>query len=169
MLSLLPHQIVMELLQGLRLKIGKHRGKIGSKPDPLLLDKRQKVIREAFLLATFHLIEHLFHIRADRHRRDAGSHPTVEAESRQLTLQNRHGVKKHPRRLHLTLHHLQRLFKEELIVWIAFGQGDIQGVAIFTPGTANALQIVGLRRWHRTEQHAREIAHIDTHLQGRGG
>ena len=105
----------------------------------MLINITQEVIWEPRLVSKLLLVQHLLNVFADSRCRNAGFHPVVHAECGQLTLQDSRCVQEHTRSLNLPLHHLKRLFKEELIVRVTLSHRDIKCIAIFTPDTTNTL------------------------------
>ena len=92
-------------------------------------------------------------------------HPAVQREGSQLPLQHRRCIQEDARRIHAAGHHLPRFFPEEQVVRPARRHGHQQRIARAAASAAGTLHVVGLLRWHRTQQRGRQVTDVDAHLE----
>ena len=114
-----------QLQQGISFQLRENPGKTFSNRHTMFLHIAQEIVWETALTASIQFIEHLLHVFTDGGTRHTGFYPVIQAKRGELSFENRHRIEKYPGSLNLSLHHFQRFFKEELVVWIPFGNGNV--------------------------------------------
>ena len=71
------------------------------------------------------------------------------------------------RRIHHASKHVLRPLVEVRVVFLGVGHCQDQGVAVTSPCATGALDVLGLGRRNRRENHRGEVSNIDAHLQSR--
>ena len=159
-------QILAQQLQIIALKLRSHMH-TEAIPDLLhvVLEIIQQSVGKTILLGLFNRIQHRLHGLGHQVVATGLMRPAIHRVGQKLATEYVARLQEYRRWFHRRIQHTARVSVEHQVMGATIGHGKHKGVAITAPTPANPLQVIGLRRRHRTQQHAGQITDIDTHFQ----